>query len=143
MSTVPLRRSLFISLFVAVTWASATFAVAGLLAVLLDRNPIETPDVPVYIGLAGIALAGVAVWLIVGYTARSTAPWIGALAAAASVYLLCVTVAFVVSFPLFVEQAASPFVFAAAALAAVAVVATWAVLRPSPKRGLSGPEAHT
>jgi hypothetical protein len=55
-----------------------------------------------------------------------------------------VGVALLGSFRLFAEQAGSPFVIAAALLAAGAVVATWAVLRrprgASPHNaGLSGP----
>ena len=138
MERLPLRRSLVVALFVAVTWAAATFAVAGLLAVLLDRNPVETHAGPVYVGLIGLVLAGVSVWLIVGFTARAPAPWFGALGAAASVYLVVIGAALLVSFPMFAEQASSPFVIAACALAAVAVVATWAVLRSPPKGGLSG-----
>jgi hypothetical protein len=137
MERLPLRRSLFVALFVTVTWAAAVFAVAGLLAVLLDRDPVQTDAGPVYVGLIGLALAGVAVWLIVGHTARARRPWLGALAAAAAVYLIIAAASLVVSFAMFAEQAASPFVIAAAVLAAAAVVATWAVLRSPPKAGLS------
>jgi hypothetical protein len=54
-----------------------------------------------------------------------------------------VAVALLGSFRSFAEQAGSPFVIAAALLAAVAVVATWAVLRRSSgasphNAGLSG-----
>ncbi len=90
MERLPLRRSLLVALFVAVTWAAATFAVAGLLAVLLDRDPVETNAGPVYVGLIGLTLAGVVVWLTVGFTARAPSPWFGALGAAASVYLVIV-----------------------------------------------------
>jgi len=138
MERLPLRRSLVVALFVAVTWGAATFAVAGLLAVLLDRDPVQTHAGPVYVGLIGLALAGIAVWLIVGFSARAPSPWFGALGAAASVYLVIVTAALLVSFPMFAEQASSPFVIAAAVLAAIAVVATWAVLRSPPEGGLSG-----
>ena len=143
MERLPLRRSLLVALFVAVTWGAATFAVAGLLAVLLDRDPVETPAGPVYVGLIGLALAGVSVWLIVGFTARAPSPWVGALGAAASVYLVIVTAALLVSFPMFAEQASSPFVIAASVLAAAAVVATWAALRSPPKGGLSGRNSRT
>lgn len=143
MERLPLRRSLFVALFVAVTWGAATFAVAGLLAVLLDRDPIETQAGPVYVGLIGLALAGIAVWLIVAFTARAPRPWMGALGAAASVYLVIVTAAMFVSFPMFAEQASSPFVIAASVLAAAAVVTTWAVLRSPPEGGLSGRTPRT
>ena len=76
-------RRFVVALFVAVTWAAASFAVAGILAVLLDRDPVESPA-PVYAGPAALALAGVAVWLAVGVTARARRPWVGALAATAS-----------------------------------------------------------
>ncbi|MEO8529210.1 MAG: hypothetical protein ABI435_09035 [Pseudolysinimonas sp.] len=136
MERPPLRRSLLIAMFVAVTWAAATFAVAGLLAVLLDRDPVQTP-LPLYAGLVGLALAGIVVWLAVAFTTRARTPWIGALAAGAVVYLLISAVALMTSFPLFVEQASSPFVIAGAVLAAIAVVATWGVLRRPPNAGLS------
>ncbi|MEO5534684.1 MAG: hypothetical protein ABIR17_06075 [Pseudolysinimonas sp.] len=137
MERPPLRRSLLIAMFVAVTWAAATFAVAGLLAVLLDRDPVQTP-LPLYAGVVAITLAAIVVWLAVAVTARARRPWVGALAAGALVYLLIAAVALVTSFPLFVEQASSPFVIAGALLAAVAVVATWAALRRPPNVGLSG-----
>lgn len=124
------RPSLLVALFVAIAWAAASFAVAGLLAVLLDRDPVQTPGGPVYLGLLGLALAGAAVWLVVAFSARARRPWAGALAAAAAVYLTMCGTALLVSFRLFAEQATSPFVIAAGLLAAGAVVATWAVLRP-------------
>jgi hypothetical protein len=143
----PPRRSLLIALFVAVTWAASSFAVAGILAVALDRDPVESPA-PVYAGPLVVVLAGVAVWLATGLTTRSRTPWFGALAAAASVYLLFVAVALLGSFRLFVEQAASPFVIAASILAAIAVVGTWFALRrppgaSPPKAGLSGPSPYS
>ena len=138
----PLRRSLLVALFVAITWGAAAFAVAGVLAVLLDRDPVVSPA-PVYAGPLAVALAGVAVWLAVGITARSRAPWVGALAGAAAVYLVLVTVALVGSFRLFAEQAGSPFVLAAVLLAAAAVVATWYALRRPPNAGLSGPSPYS
>lgn len=133
----PLRPDLLIALFVAVTWAATSFAVAGILAVVLDRDPVETPA-PVYAGPAAVALAGIVVWFAVGFTARARRPWVGALAATAGVYLVVVGVALLGSFRLFAEQAASPFLIAAALLAAAAVVGMWAARRP-PKAGLSGP----
>jgi len=143
----PLRRSLLVALFVAVTWAASSFAVAGILAVALDRDPVETPA-PVYTGPLAVVLAGVAVWLATGFTTRSRTPWFGAIAAAASVYLVLVAVALLGSFRLFAEQAASPFVIAASILAAVAVIGTWFTLRrppgaSPPKAGLSGPTPYS
>jgi hypothetical protein len=123
-----LGRSLLVALFVAITWAACTFAVAGLLAVLLDRDPIQTPS-PVWAGTLGIALAGILVWLAVGLGARAATPWVAALAGVAGVYLVVIAAAFLASFDLFVEQATSPFVIAGSLLAGVAVVATHALLR--------------
>jgi hypothetical protein len=147
MERLPRRRSLFVALFVAVTWAASTFAIAGILAVVLDRDPVQTPAPP-YIGLIGLAVAGVVVWLAVGLTARATTPWVGTIAVAAAVYLVIVTTALLGSFRLFVEQATSPFVIVAALLAAVAVAGTWlAVRRPPaaspPNAGLSEPPPHS
>lgn len=132
------RRDLVVALFVTVAWAAATFAVAGLIAVLLDRDPVQTPGGPPFVGLIGLVLAGAAVWLIVGFTAGARHPWFGAIGAAAAVHLLISLLSLTASFPLFVEQAASPFVLAAALLAAVAVVATWWMLRRPPNSGLPG-----
>jgi hypothetical protein len=132
----PHPRSLVVALFVAITWAACTFAVAGVLAVLLDRDPVQT-RMPPYAGLVGVALAGVVVWLAVGLTARARRPWIGALAGGAAVYLVITVAALLVSFRLFVEQAGSPFVLAASALAALAVAGTWVALRRPPNAGLS------
>lgn len=132
------RPRLLVALFVAVTWAAASFAAAGILSVVLDRDPVQSPA-PVYAGPATLALAGVAVWLAVAFTAPARTPWVGTLAAAASVYLVVIAVALLGSFRLFAEQASSPFVVTAAVLAAVAVVVTWWMLRSPHNAGLSGP----
>jgi hypothetical protein len=136
MERPPRRRSFYIALFVAITWASVTFGVAGVLAVVLDRDPVQTSVGP-YAGVIGLVLAGVAVWLAVGLTARARTPWVGAVAAAAAVYLVIAGTALLGSFRLFAEQATSPFVIVAAGLAAVAVVGTWFGMRRPPKAGLS------
>jgi len=127
MEQPPRRRSFFVALFVAISWAAMSFGVAGVLAVILDRDPVQTPTSP-YAGLVGLALAGVVVWLGVGLTARARTPWVGAIATAAAVYLVIVGAALLGSFQLFSEQAASPFVFVAVVLAAIAVVGTWLAL---------------
>lgn len=146
MERPPPRRSLFIALFVAVTWGASTFAAAGILAVALDRDPVQTP-MPPFAGLVGLAIAGVAVWLAVGLTLRATTPWVGALAAGATVYLVILVVALLGSFDLFAEQATSPFVIAAVVLAVLAVVGTWFALRgraaSPPNAGLSDGDPHT
>ena len=131
MEQPPRRRDFFVALLVAVTWGAATFGVAGILAVVLDRDPVQSPA-PVYAGLVGLTLAGVAVWLAVGLTVRARTPWVGALAAAAAVYLVIVGAALLGSFRLFAEQATSPFVIGAVVLAAVAVVGTWFATRRHP-----------
>jgi hypothetical protein len=144
MERLPRRRSFFIALFVAITWAASTFAVAGILAVALDRDPVQTPAQP-FVGLIGLAVAGVVVWLAVGLTARAATPWVGAIAAAAAVYLAIVATALIGSFRLFAEQAVSPFVVVAALLAGGAAVGTWFAVRPTrpPNAGLSEPPRHS
>lgn len=128
MERPPRRLSFLVALFVAITWAASSFAVAGILAVALDRDPVQTPAPP-YIGLIGLAVAGVAVWLAVGLSIRAPTPWVGALAAAAAVYLAVLVTALLGSFRLFAEQATSPFVIVAALLASAAVVASWFAMR--------------
>lgn len=128
MEQPPRRRDFFVALLVAVTWGAATFGIAGILSVVLDRDPVQSPA-PVYAGLVGLTLAGVAVWLAVGVTVRARTPWVGALAAAAAVYLVIVGAALLGSFRLFAEQATSPFVIAAMVLAALAVAGTWSAMR--------------
>jgi drug/metabolite transporter (DMT)-like permease len=142
MEPLPRRRSFFVALFVAVTWAASSFAVAGILAVVLDRDPVQTPAPP-YVGLIGLAVAGVVVWLAVGLTARAATPWVGTIAAAAAVYLAIVVTALLGSFRLFAEQATSPFVIVAAVLAAIAVLGTWFVIRRPPNAGLSEQPPHS
>ncbi len=135
MERSPRRSSLLVALFVAIAWAATTFAVAGLLAVLLDRDPIRTPS-PTWTGLVGLALAGVVVWLAVALGARAAAAWPATLAAIAGVHLVVAAAALLASFELFAEQVTSPFVIAGALLAGVAVLATRAVLRRPPNAGL-------
>ena len=116
-----------VALFVAVTWGAVVFAVDGLLAVILDRDPIGGKVTPYY-GILALLLAGVLLWFVLAGTARSRGPWFGALAAAAGVYLLLVASALPIGLVLAGQQAGSPFVVAAALLAAVTVIATWAIL---------------
>lgn len=130
-------RSFVVALFAAVLWAATEFAVAGILAVLLDRDPIQTP-IPAYAGLGGLTLAAVVVvggaWL----TSRATRPALAALGTGAAVYLAIVAAAFAGSTELFLEQAGSPFVVVGAVLAVGAALAAWAVARRPPNAGLSG-----
>lgn len=136
MERPPLGASLLVALFVAITWAASTFAVAGLLAVLLDRDPITTPA-PVWVGLVGFAVAGVVVWLGVAFGVRAAVAWPTAVATTALVYLAVAAAALLVSFELFAEQATSPFVIAGALLGGVAVLLTRLVMGRPPNAGLS------
>jgi hypothetical protein len=128
MERPPRRRSFYVAIFVAITWAAVTFGVAGVLAVFLDRDPVQTSVGP-FAGMIGLTLAAVAVWLAVALTARARTPWVGAVAAAAAVYLVIAGTSLLGSFRLFAEQATSPFVIVASALAALAVAGTWFWLR--------------
>lgn len=136
MERQPLGASLLLALFVSITWGACTFAVAGLLAVVLDRDPISTPS-PAWAGLVGIALAGIVVWLAVALGARAARAWPAALAAVAGVYLVVGAAALLASFALFAEQATSPFLIVGALLGGLAVVVTRAALRRPPNAGLS------
>ena len=121
-----------IAIFVAVSWAAAAFAIAGLLTVVLDRDLIEG-DVPRLYGVLSLLVATLWVWIVVTVSARSARmPWPPALVAAAAVYFTFVLSGFVLGAPLLVEQASSPFVIAAAGLAGVTVLATWGILRLHP-----------
>ncbi len=117
-----------VALFASVTWAAVVFAVDGLLAVLLDRDPIGGSVTPYY-GILALLLAGVLLWFVLAGTARSRGPLFGALAATAGVYLLLVASALPIGLVLAGQQAGSPFVLTTALLAGVTVVVTWAVLR--------------
>lgn len=116
-----------IGIFVTVVWASVVFAAYGLLAVFLDRDPIEEPVGPFY-GVVALALAGLVVYLGIQLTTPSRSPWLGAVATGAGVYLVTVVAAAIVDFGLAVSQALSPFVLVAALLAAGTVVAVWFAL---------------
>jgi hypothetical protein len=123
------RPERLVALFVTVFWAAVVFAVDGLLAVLLDRDPIPG-DVGPYYSIIAFVLAGFVLWMLLSGTSRSRHPAFGALGAAAGVYIVFLAVAGIGwGLPLVAEQVLSPFVLAAAVLAAVAVVATWAAVR--------------
>jgi hypothetical protein len=118
-----------VAMFVAAGWAAASFGASGLLAVVLDRDPVEA-DVPRLAGILTLVLAGVVVWIVVTVSARAPrVPWPSALGAASAVYFLYLLAGFVLGAPVLVEQATSPFVIVSALLAGVAVLATWAVVR--------------
>jgi hypothetical protein len=128
MSERPPRPERLVALFVTVFWAAVVFAVDGLLAVLLDRDPIES-DVGPYYSILAFLLAGLVLWMLLSGTSTSRHPAWGAVGAVALVYLAFVLTAVPWGLTLVSEQALSPFVIAASLLAAVAVVATWAAIR--------------
>ena len=120
------RPERVVGIFVTVVWASIVFAVYGVLAAILDRDPIEHPVGPFY-GILALALAGLVVYLGIQLTTPGRSPWLGAVATGAGVYLVIVVAAAIVDFGLAVAQALSPFVLVAAVLGAGTVVAVWAV----------------
>jgi len=122
------RPERLVALFVTIFWAAVVFAVDGLLAVLIDRDPVQADVGPFYSVLAFI-VAGLVVWMLLSGTAHSRHPVFGAVAVAAAVYLAFVVTALPWGLELVSEQALSPFVLAASLLAAGAVVATWAAVR--------------
>ena len=110
-------------------WAAVVFAVDGLLAVLLDRDPIPGEIGPYY-SIIAFVFAGFLLWMLLSGTSRSRHPVFGAVGAAAGVYIVFLAVAGIGwGLPLVSEQALSPFVLTSAILAAAAVVATWAAIR--------------
>ena len=123
------RPERLVALFVTVFWAAVVFAIDGLLAVLLDRDPISS-DVGPYYAVVSFIIAGFLLWMLLSGTSRSRRPIFGAVAAAAGVYIVFLAVAGIGwNLALVAEQALSPFVLTAAVLAAAAVVATWAAIR--------------
>jgi drug/metabolite transporter (DMT)-like permease len=122
------RPERLIALFVTVLWAAIVFAVDGVLAVLLDRDPIQS-DVGPYYAVLAFALAGLVLWMLLSGTSTSRHPAWGAVGAVALVYLVFLLAALPWGLALVAEQGLSPFVIAAALLAGAAVVATWAGIR--------------
>jgi hypothetical protein len=122
------RPERLVALFVTVFWAALVFAVYGLLAVILDRDPIDAPVGP-YFGLIVAAVAGLVLWTILSASLGSRTPWPGAIGAAAAVYLVLALGGVIVDFSLLVTQVTSPFVIAAALLAGLTVLGTWVVIR--------------
>ncbi len=122
------RPERLVALFVTVFWAAVAFAVDGLLAVLVDRDPVQS-NVGPYYSILAFVVAGLVLWMLLSGTSTSRHPAWGALAAVALVYLAFVLTAVPWGLELVGEQALSPFVLAASLLAAAAVVATWAAIR--------------
>lgn len=122
------RPERLVALFVTVFWGAVVFAVDGLLAVVLDRDPIQS-DVGPYYSVLAFLVAGLVLWMLLSGTSTSRHPVWGAIGALALVYLTFLLVAGFWGLPLVAEQALSPFVLAASVLAAAAVVTTWAALR--------------
>ncbi|QEO09219.1 hypothetical protein [Protaetiibacter larvae] len=119
-----------VGVFVAVSWAAVVFAVFGVLAVLLDRDPVDHPVGPLY-GVAAIGVSVVVVYLGIVLTVPARRPWLGAITTAAGVYLAIVGLAALVDLSLAVAQAGSPFAAVAAVLAAAPPIVCWAVLHPA------------
>jgi len=122
------RPERLVALFVTVFWAAVVFAVDGLLAVVLDRDPVES-DVGPYYAIIAFLIAGFVLWMLLSGTSTSRHPTWGAIGAVSLVYLVFLVTAWFWGLPLVAEQAVSPFVIGAALLAGVAVVATWAAVR--------------
>ena len=64
------RPERLVALFVTVFWAAVVFAVDGLLAVLLDRDPISG-DVGPYYSIIAFAIAGFVLWMLLSGTAEA------------------------------------------------------------------------
>lgn len=122
------RPERLVALFVTVTWAAVVFAIDGLLAAILDRDPIQS-DVGPYYSVLAFVIAGVVLWMLLAGTSTSRHPVWGAIGALALVYLSFLLTAMLWGLELVVEQSLSPFVLTAALVGAAAVVATWAALR--------------
>lgn len=123
------RRSDFaVALFVTILWAAVVFAVDGIIAIVLDRDPIQAGIGPYY-AIVALLLAAVVTWWSVATVLASDSPWLSALASTALVYLVLVVTAAPIGLGLMAEQAASPFVIAASLLSGLTVVFAWSVLR--------------
>ena len=123
------RRSDFaVALFVTIFWAAVVFAVDRILAIVLDRDPIEA-DVGPYYAIVALLLAAVVTWYSVATVLASDSPWLTAFVATALVYLVLVGSAAPIGLELVAEQASSPFVIAASLLSGLTVVFGWSFLR--------------
>ena len=129
MSERAARPERLVALFVTVFWAAVVFAVDGLLAVVLDRDPVQSGDVGPYYSILAFLIAALLLWMLLSGTSTSRHPAWGAVGAVAAVYLTFLGVALGWGLALVAEQALSPFVLAASLLAGAAVVATWAAVR--------------
>jgi len=129
MSARPRRRSEpLLALFATVLWAASAFAVDGILAVVLDRDPIQS-SVSRFAGVTLVVVTGLLVWLVLTFAIARPAPWWGMVLAAAAGYLGPVLASIPTGLGLAFEQAVSPFVFAEALVAAAVALAAWAVRR--------------
>ena len=103
----------------------------GLLSLALDREVVDYPDAGPLPGPAMAASAAIVTWIILLRTRRSPSPWPGAAAAllvAMAAMLAVATVGYAPSAAL--HFALSPFVWGAAGLSGVTVLAMGAI-RPT------------
>jgi hypothetical protein len=128
MSERPRRSDYAVALFVTIFWAAVVFAVDGIVAIVLDRDPIEA-DVGPYYAIVALLLASIVTWLSVATVLSRASPWLTAFTATALVYLVVVATAAPIGLGLVVEQAGSPFVIVAALLSGLTVVVSWSLLR--------------
>lgn len=134
----PRRAEPLAALFATVSWAAVAFAVEGLLALVLDRDPIRSP-VGSFAGIGALVVTGIAVWLVLTLTAARPAPWWGVVLAAVAAYLGPAVAALPGGLGFVAEQALSPFVLAEALLAAATALTLWVVLRRAAIRGEADP----
>ncbi|NYF09629.1 hypothetical protein HDC94_000785 [Leifsonia sp. AK011] len=124
---------------VTVTYLAAVVAASGFLSLALDRDVIDYPDAGPLLGVVMVAAAGVVNWLGCSRSTRRANPWPGAFVTALFA-LVAISLVGAVGYALIrgslswmllasAHFALSPFTAAAAILAGLAVVATWALAR--------------
>ncbi len=124
-----------------VTYLASLVGVSGLLSLLLDRDVIDYPDAGPLLGVAMAVGAGAVTWLACWRGSRASGPWFHALLGGVGAFAVMVIVGAIgytitrgePAWMLLASAhfAASPFVVAAAVLAALAVVFTWVLARAS------------
>ena len=124
----PPYSPLLLATLATVVYVATVASFWGIVSLALDREVVDFPDAGPLLGPAMVAAAGIVVWLVLLRIPRARSPWPRTLAVVPLVLIAMLVVTAVGYGPVAVPHfVLGPFVWSAAALAGITVLAAWAI----------------